>query len=157
MISAGAHGRGDMRANNVLHSNACLDSGRCRFATCILQYRTRSGVCCIGEMSAVVPPGGAEAAWEESKARQGQGQEKAPRSEVRDGKNPQIHHLLPQRPPRQASRTIQCITIPCHVAWSRLPSLTLSWILHVLAQESHLQPHAPSQSDYCRSPGNQTL
>jgi hypothetical protein len=105
MISAGAHGRGDMHANNVLHSNACLDSGRCRFATCILRYRTRSGVCCIGEMSA----------WEESKARQGQGQEKAPRSEVRHGKNPQIHHLLPQRPPATPSQpynTMHHDTVP---------------------------------------------
>jgi hypothetical protein len=90
-----------------------------------------------------------EAQKQRGKQGKGKGKNKAPRSEVRcvDGRNPQIL-LLPQ-PPSQASRTIQCTTIPCHFARSRLPSLTLSCIFHVLAQESH-------QTSSTSSPGQTT-
>jgi hypothetical protein len=143
MISAGAHGRGDMHANNALHSNACLDSGCCRFATSFLRYRTRSGDCCIGKMSVV------EAQKQRGKQAKARARaKKAPRSEVRRYNvlmakihNPQIHLLLPhQHRPSQASRTIQCITIPCR---GRLESIVMA---DTLMDPTRSRPGKPSST-----------
>jgi hypothetical protein len=85
----------------------------------------------------------------ESKPRQGRARaKKAPRSEVRRYNvlmakihNPQIHLLLPhQDRPSQASRTIQCITIPCR---GRLESIVMA---DTLMDPTRSRPGKPSST-----------
>jgi hypothetical protein len=93
------------------------------------------------------------------KSRQGQGREKrlpATKSDVRGGNN-SIFFLNTRHAKRAEHNAMHYDSIAYSVGIDLVLSLISSWILHVLAQESHLHPRGTSQPDYCRSPGNQTL
>jgi hypothetical protein len=109
----------------------------------------------VEKMSAVV-----EAQNAARKSRQGQGREKrlpATKSDVRGGNN-SIFFLNTRQAKRAEHNAMHYDSIASSVRIDLVLPLISSWIFHVLAQRSHLHPRGTSgQSDYCRSPGNQTL